>query len=236
MVGRRGPHRARFGHLPRERRPPRSHLRPSSRPAASAALHQDAGLHKRTAWAAAPHRTSPARARTRPRPHTACAHGVHGRCAHRFSGRARAPRAHAMSTPVFMQQAYTYLVHLPCAHQPSHGTHTRRAHTNIEAPHTVHILKALCTEYSFSQDVHTSSQRVNKAHTTCTQVLTEHAHVLTHSAHPSSQVSHTFTHIHTQRRSSGNSSWLGPQTGAPCAHASGGRYGKPQQAQLGSSS
>lgn len=78
VVGWRGPHRTRFGHLPRELVAPRSPLRPRFRPAAAGALHRDAlaaqahCLDRR----AAPHRAGPAHARTRPRPCTACTRNV----------------------------------------------------------------------------------------------------------------------------------------------------------------
>lgn len=178
MVGRRGPHRVGFGHLPVERGAPGGPLRPGSRAAAAAAwLHPDALL-------AQTHCPLPAPLQ-RPGPHAACALGVHVRGAHRFSRRDRAPRARAKRTPVLTPQARAACT---CnVGTRSHSARTYRACTCVVHPARLHTGRA------HRQCKHTSPDNAHSKRYTVSRTACErsahtpgvHASVLTQRAHAS---------------------------------------------------
>lgn len=94
-----------------------------------------------------------------------------------------------MCTPVL-----TARMHTRRAHSSSCRAHKQYPHTSVDTrPHTVHTHSQLYTERMQFLKCAYTSQRVatQSAHTTCTHLLTQNAHVLTHCPHRAHINSHT---------------------------------------------
>lgn len=167
VARRRVPHRARFGHLPRDQRPLGRPLTPSSCPAAFVLLHRDplAAQAHCLSRRAAPHQT-------RARPHeTASSRSMRRRRARATCTRVLVPRTRTACTrdePTGPHATGIHLVHLQRAHWFSHCTYTRRAH-RVNKAHTHHV--------------HTRAHLARTCfHTPCTHVLTGIAYILSAGA------------------------------------------------------